>query len=222
MRGHLVLLAASVAAIGLAAPPAQGQQGQAAPMTFFVTSTDQSGNFGGLTGADALCQKLATAAGAGGRTWRAYLSTQGPNAVNARDRIGSGPWHNAKGVQVAANVADLHGDNERDRNYLFHETALDERGNEIPGRFRDTKAEPQNKHDILTGSTSLGRAYPAGEDMTCNNWTSAEAGSARLGHHDRSGGNTTSWNSAHNSKGCSLKAFNGTGGAGKIYCFAAK
>ena len=215
---HFVMAAVAAAALGHTAFQAQEQE---APMTFFVTSSDQSANFGGLAGADAICQNLAAAAGAGDSTWRAYLSTQGANAVNARDRIGSGPWHNASGTQVAANVADLHGDNERDRNYLYHETALDENGNEIPGRYRDTSQEPQNKHDILTGSTSTGMAYPAGDDRTCGNWTSADAGSARLGHHDRSGGNTTSWNSAHNSQGCSLDALNGTGGAGKIYCFAA-
>ena len=190
-------------------------------MTFFVTSSDQGANLGGLAGADAICQKLAAAAGAGDRTWRAYLSTQGRNAVNARDRIGSGPWHNASGTQVAANVADLHGDNERDRNYLYHETALDENGNEIPGRYRDSSQKPQNKHDILTGSTSTGMAYPAGDDMTCSNWTNAGESSAHLGHHDRSGGGNTSWNSVHNSRGCSLEALNGTGGAGKFYCFAA-
>ena len=214
---HLVMAAVAAAALGYTAVQAQNQ----APMTFFVTSSDQSANLGGLVGADAVCQKLAAAAGAGDRTWRAYLSTQGANAVNARDRIGSGPWHSANGTQVAANVADLHGDNERDRNYLYHETALDENGNEIPGRYRDSSQEPQNKHDILTGATSTGMAYRAGDDMTCSNWTSAGAGSARVGHHDRSGGGTTSWNSAHNSRGCSLEAFNGTGGAGKLYCFAA-
>ena len=200
--------------------PALHAQDEQPPMTFFVTSTDQEGNLGGLAGADAICQKLATAAGAGDRTWRAYLSTQGPSAVNARDRIGSGPWHGANGTQIAANVAELHGDDERDRNYLFHETALDENGNQIPGRYRDTSQEPQNKHDILTGSTSLGMAYPVGEDKTCSNWTSAGEGIARLGHHDRSGGGNTSWNSVHDSRGCSLETLNSTGGAGKFYCFA--
>ena len=215
---HLVMAAVAAAALAYTALQAQEQD---PPMTFFVTSSDQGANLGDLAGADAICQKLAAAAGAGDRTWRAYLSTQGRNAVNARDRIGSGPWHNASGTQVAANVADLHGDNERDRNYLYHETALDENGNEIPGRYRDSSQEPQNKHDILTGSTSTGMAYPAGDDMTCSNWTNAGEGSARLGHHDRSGGGNTSWNSVHNSRGCSLEALNGTGGAGKFYCFAA-
>ena len=213
----LVMLAAvAAAALGDAALLAQEQD---PPMTFFVTSSDQSANLGGLAGADAICQRLATGAGAGDRTWRAYLSTQGPNAVNARDRIGSGPWHSADGTQIAVNVADLHGDSERDRNYLYHETALDENGNQIPGRYRDTSQEPQNKHDILTGSTSTGMAYPPGEDMTCSNWTSDE-GRTRVGHHDRSGGGNTSWNSVHDSQGCSLEALNGSGGAGKFYCFA--
>jgi hypothetical protein len=188
-------------------------------MTFFVTSTDQAGNLGGLDGADVLCQRLAQAAGSPAtRTWRAYLSTQGDGAVNARDRIGSGPWHNADGVMIASNVADLHGDLERDRNYLFVETAIDENGEAVVGRERPEGT--QNKHDIVTGSNSLGYAYPAGDDMTCGNWTSDGAGSARVGHHDRSGGGTTSWNSAHNTRGCSLEEFYSTGGAGKFYCFA--
>ena len=206
------LVMAAIAAAALSPAPVQAQE---APMTFFVTSTDQSANFGGLTGADALCQQLATAAGAAG-TWHAYLSTQGPGAVNARDRIGSGPWHNAAGVQIAANVADLHGDNERDRNYVFGETAIDENGDAIPGRG----SQPQNKHDILTGSDSLGRAMTGAGDHTCSNWTGDGDGSAQVGHHDRSGGNTTSWNSAHGSRGCNLEALNGSGGAGKLFCFA--
>ena len=210
---YVVMAAIAAAALSPAALHAQDQP--QAPMTFFVTSTDQSANFGGLAGADALCQRLATAAGAAG-TWHAYLSTQGAGAVNARDRIGSGPWHNAAGVQIAANVADLHGDNERDRNYLFGDTAIDENGAAVPGRG----SQPQNKHDILTGSTSLGRAMTTPGDHTCNNWTGAGEGSAQVGHHDRSGGNTTSWNSAHGSRGCGLEALNGSGGAGKLYCFA--
>ena len=212
---YLVMAIVMAAVLTPTALHAQDQAQE--PMTFFVTSTDQAGNFGGLAGADALCQRLATAAGAGARTWRAYLSTQGPGAVNARDRIGSGPWHNAAGVRIAANVADLHGDVERDRNYLFGDTALDENGNAIPGRG----SQPQNKHDILTGSDSRGMAMTTPGDHTCNNWTSAGEGSAQLGHHDRSGGNTTSWNSAHGSRGCDLESLNGSGGAGKFYCFAA-
>lgn len=188
-----------------------------APMTFFVTSTPigNGANLGGLAGADAHCQSLAQAAGAGDLNWRAYLSTQGPNAMNARDRIGSGPWHNAEGVQIAPNVADLHGDNERDRNYLFKDTAIDENGNVVNGR-----GDRPNRHDILTGSDSLGRALPAGEDRTCNNWTSSSNGSAMVGHHDRSGGGTTSWNSAHPSRGCSQEQLQSSGGDGLFYCFA--
>ena len=208
----LVMTAIVAAALSSTAVHAQDQ----APMTFFVTSSDQAANLGGLAGADTICQNLATAAGAGDKTWHAYLSTQGAGAVNARDRIGSGPWHNAGGTQIAANVADLHGDNERDRNYLFGETALDESGDAIPGRG----SQPQNKHDILTGSDSRGMAMTGDGDFTCNNWMSGGEGSARVGHHDRSGGNTTSWNSAHPSRGCSVELLNGSGGAGKFFCFA--
>jgi hypothetical protein len=188
------------------------------PMTFFVTSTPigDGANLGGLAGADAHCQKLATAAGAGNHTWRAYLSTQGSGAVNARDRIGSGPWHNADGVQIAANVADLHGDNERDRNYLFKDTAIDENGNKVNGR-----GDQPNRHDILTGSNSRGMALSAGEDRTCGNWTSNDAGSAMVGHHDRNGGGTTSWNMAHPSRGCSQERLQSSGGNALMYCFAA-
>lgn len=210
---YLVMAAVAAAALSSTALHAQNQE--QAPMTFFVTSSDQPADFGGLTGADALCQRLAAAAGAGDSTWHAYLSTQGAGAVNARDRIGSGPWHNAAGVQIAANVADLHGDDERDRNYLFIDTALDENGDAIPGRG----AQPQNKHDILTGSDSHGMAMTGEGDHTCSNWTSGGEGSAQLGHHDRSGGSTTSWNSAHGSRGCDLEALNGSGGTGKLYCF---
>jgi len=190
-----------------------------APMTFFITSTPigNGANLGGLAGADTHCQTLAQAAGAGNRTWRAYLSTQGSGAVNARDRIGSGPWHNAKGVQIAANVADLHGDNERDRNYIIKETAIDERGNVVNGR-----GDQPNRHDILTGSDSHGRAIPAGEDRTCSNWTSSDTGSAMVGHHDRSGGGNTSWNSVHPSRGCSQEQLQSSGGDGLFYCFAAQ
>ena len=190
---------------------------QDAPMTFFVTSTGpgNGANLGGLAGADQQCQMLAEAAGAGNRTWRAYLSTQGAGAVNARDRIGEGPWHNAKGVRIAQNVADLHGDIERDRNYLFKDTALNEKGEVVNGR-----GDSPNRHDILTGSDSHGRAIAGSEDRTCQNWTRSDAGSAMVGHHDRSGGNTTSWNSAHPSRGCSQEALQGSGGDGLVYCFA--
>ena len=194
-------------------------QDQQEPMTFFITSTPigDGANLGGLAGADAHCQNLAQAAGAGNLTWRAYLSTQGSGAVNARDRIGSGPWHNAEGVRIAPNVADLHGDNERDRNYLYKDTAIDENGNVVNGR-----GDRPNRHDILTGSDSLGRALPAGEDRTCSNWTSNDEGRAMVGHHDRSGGGTTSWNSAHPSRGCSQEQLQSSGGNALMYCFAAQ
>lgn len=200
-------------------PPAPQQQQPLQPMRFFVTSVGlgNGGNLGGLAGADAHCQKLAEAAGAGGRTWRAYLSTQGANAISARDRIGQGPWHNAKGVLVAPNVADLHGDIQRDRNNLTKETALTERGETVRGR-----GDTPNQHDILTGSDSTGRAFTGTADMTCSNWTSSTAGSgsAMVGHHDRTGGGNTSWNSVHGSRGCSQENLVSTGGAGFLYCFA--
>ncbi len=191
------------------------------PMTFFVTSTGsgKGADLGGLNGADRICQSLAQAAGAGGRTWRAYLSTSatgGAQAVNARDRIGRGPWENAKGVVVARDVNDLHSDN----NKLTKLTAITEKGEGIPGR-----GDPVNMHDVLTGSTADGRALPADKDMTCANWTSSGAGSAMLGHHDRIGLTDTaqakSWNASHPSKGCSQDNLKSTGGAGLFYCFAA-
>ncbi len=193
---------------------------QDAPMGFFITSTGpgNGANLGGLAGADRQCQMLAAAAGAGDRTWHAYLSTSasgGQAAVNARDRIGQGPWHNAKGVRIAPNVADLHGDIERDRNYLYKDTALNEKGEVVNGR-----GDRPNRHDILTGSDSHGRAITGSDDRTCQNWTSSDAGQAQVGHHDRSGGNTTSWNSAHTSRGCSQEALQGSGGDGLLYCFA--
>ncbi len=187
------------------------------PMRFFVTSAPPGGgNLGGLAGADAVCQRLAAAAGAGERTWHAYLSTQGEGAVNARDRIGAGPWHNAKGTLIAANVADLHGDVERDRNNITKDTALDENGNVVNGR-----GDQPNQHDMLTGSDSHGMAIASNEDRTCGNWTSDAAdGKTMLGHHDRNGGGNTSWNAAHVSRGCSAEALVSTGGAGRFYCFA--
>ena len=179
------------------------------PMTFFVTSNGpgKGGDLGGLAGADAHCQMLATAAGAGNRTWRAYLSTQGQNAVNARDRIGKGPWHNKQGVEVAKSVDQMHG--------ITHAFSMDriitEEGDLIPnGQFSP------NRHDILTGSTLDGKAYPAGQDMTCNNWTSSTTGKARVGHHDRA-----QWNSAHDSQGCTQAQLRASGGDGLFYCFAA-
>ncbi len=210
------------AALSMLAQAAWAQQPAAPqqPMRFFVSSAaPATGNLGGLAGADKICQDLAAAAGAGGRTWHAYLSTQasgGQPAVNARDRIGAGPWHNFKGVQIAPNVADLHGDNERDRNYLFKETALDEKGNVVPGR-----GDTPNIHDILTGSDSLGRAFTTTEDRTCRNWTSASPDDhAVVGHTDRQGGSNTSWNSAHPTPGCHTEGLRRVGGAGRLYCFA--
>lgn len=187
-------------------------------MSFFITSVGpgNGADLGGLAGADQHCQALAKAAGAGGRTWRAYLSasaTGGQPAVNARDRIGTGPWHNAKGVRVAENVADLHSAN----NKLGKETSLTEKGAVVNGR-----GDNPNMHDILTGSQEDGTAFPPGEDKTCGNWTSSGEGSAQVGHHDRQGGgaNPTSWNSAHGSRGCSQANLQGTGGNGFFYCFA--
>ena len=177
---------------------------------FFVTSAGSgTGDLGGLAGADKMCQQLAKAANAGNRTWRAYLSTSGPNALNARDRIGAGPWYNVKGVLIAQNVADLHSDKAN----INNDTALDEQGRTI-----NAQGAP-NRHDILTGSTLEGRA----SDMTCNNWTSSTTGSAMLGHHDRLtfGKPGSPWNAAHPSKGCSADNLRGTGGAGLVYCFAA-
>jgi hypothetical protein len=187
-------------------------------MSFFITSKGpgNGANLGGLKGADQHCQSLAKAAGAGNKTWHAYLSTTasgGQAAVHARDRIGKGPWHNAKGVQVAASVADLHSDN----NKLGKENSLTEQGAVVNGR-----GDNPNMHDILTGSQLDGAAFPADGDHTCGNWTSSGEGSAQVGHHDRQGGgnNPTSWNSAHGSKGCSQANLQATGGNGFFYCFA--
>ncbi len=196
------------------------QKGPPPAMTFFVTSVGmgKGANYGGLAGADAYCQKLATAVNAGDRTWHAYLSTQGPNAVNARDRIGQGPWYNAKGQPVAKSLADLHGDTlelARAGNTLSKATALTENGDTIKG-FGDKP----NQHDILTGSQPDGTTYPDSADHTCKNWTSDSDGTAQLGHFDRTGGPNTSWNSAHPSRGCSQEQLISTGGAGLLYCFA--
>ncbi len=168
-------------------------------------------DLGGLAGADRHCQELAEAAGSTGKTWRAYLSTSGSGGVNARDRIGDGPWHNANGEMVAATVADLHGDVQRDRNNLTKMSALNEKGDGVSGRGDDV-----NRHDILTGSNSDGRA----SDQTCDNWTNSGEGSAMIGHHDRTGGGNTSWNSAHATRGCDQESLVRTGGAGLFYCFA--
>ena len=199
---------------------------QANDTSFFITSTSmgKGGDLGGLQGADKHCQDLATAAGAGGRTWRAYLSTQAAalgdtNFVNARDRIGKGPWKNAKGVVIAKSVDDLHSSGSN----LNKDTALDERGQPVKGRV-----DKPNQHDILTGSRADGTAFPGGPfpDMTCGSWTkSTPEGSAMLGHFDRVGpvaaSWATSWNSAHPSLGCSQDKLRPTGGEGYFYCFAA-
>ena len=188
-------------------------------MSFFITS-ESPGNgadLGGLAGADQHCQTLAEAVGAGNRTWRAYLSAQASGdqvAVNARDRIGQGPWYNAQGVLIAQDVDDLHSDS----NNLTKETALSEKGGVVNGR-----GDSPNQHDILTGAQLDGTVFPGDDDLTCQNWTSSNAGSAQLGHHDRQGGgaNPTSWNSAHASGGCSQSNLRSTGGNGFFYCFAA-
>jgi hypothetical protein len=216
----------SAAALALAPYVVFAQQPQAQappqPMGFFITSVGlgNGANLGGLAGADKHCQALAAAAGGGGRTWRAYLSTvagPGQPPVNARDRIGSGPWYNAKGVLIAWNVADLHGDFERDRNNVRKPTALNEKGAEVSG-----VGDKPNQHDILTGSDSHGRSLlGAANTTTCNNWTSNAEGRAMLGHHDRLGGANASWNAVHLSNGCSQENLVATGGAGLFYCFAA-
>jgi hypothetical protein len=199
-----------VGAVALSSLVASGGSAQQNQMTFFVTSvgSGSGANLGGLVGADKHCQTLAAAAGAGSRTWRAYVSTQGAGAVNARDRIGKGPWVNVKGVSIAANVDELHGA----KNNLTPETVLTEKGG-TPSR-----------HDILTGSQMNGMAFTDGMDHTCNNWTSSTTGSASLGHADRRGLSDTeqarSWNSSHPSKGCSQDDLRGTGGDGLLYCFA--
>jgi hypothetical protein len=187
-------------------------------MSFFLTSEGpgDGANLGGLAGADAHCQNLAATAGAGDKTWRAYLSAAaaaGQAAVNARDRIGGGPWFNFAGIQVAANVDDLHSENNR----LGKEGSLSEKGGQINGR-----GDTPNMHDILTGSDTSGRLIAGSDDTTCANWTSNGDGSAMVGHHDKQGGgdNPTSWNSAHGSRGCSQANLQGTGGNGLFYCFA--
>jgi hypothetical protein len=214
----LVLIAATVAALG-AANIAQSQNA----MTFFVTSggPGKGADLGGLEGADRHCASLAQAAGAGGKTWHAYLSTQGAGAVNAKDRIGKGPWVNAKGVTIAKDVADLHGAS----NNLNKDTALSEKGDVINGR-----GDTPNRHDIITGSQSDGTAFAAGEDRTCGNYTKSGAGAVMVGHHDRKGLNESapmlSWNSSHPSRGpdggCSQNDLKSTGGDGLLYCFAAQ
>ena len=202
----------------------QPAQAQSADTSFFVTSTPigNGGNLGGLAGADNQCQTLAQAAGAGAKTWRAYLSTQGADgkpAVNARDRIGKGPWKNSKGTVVAKDGAELHG-----ANGLTKQTALSEKGDVINGR-----GDTPNRHDVLTGSQADGTAFAGPDDRTCKNWTSSTQGAAMLGHIDRIGlrddDASKSWNSSHPSRGpdggCSQADLKTTGGDGLMYCFAA-
>ena len=200
-----------------AAAPALAQSA----MSFFVTSAGpgKGGDLGGLAGADAHCQSLAAAAGAGAKTWHAYLSTQGAGAVNARDRIGAGPWANAKGVVIAASVAELHSS----ANGLTKASALTETGAVVNGR-----GDKPNMHDVLTGSAPDGTVIAGDADMTCKNWTSSAAGAAMVGHTDRTGLDESapakSWNSSHPSRGpgggCALSDLQGTGGNGLFYCFA--
>jgi hypothetical protein len=224
----LVLAASSLAAatvlLAACAGSMSGPAGSSASntgMSFFVSSTGsgKGADLGGLAGADRLCTSLATAAGAGNRTWRAYLSTQpaagSERPVNARDRIGTGPWRNAKGVVIASNLTELHGTNN-----INKQTALTEKGEVVNGR-----GDTPNMHDILTGSQPDGTAIAGNVDTTCGNWTKGGEGAAMLGHSDRMGlGESVpdkSWNSSHLSRGCSLDALKATGGDARIYCFAA-
>jgi hypothetical protein len=218
-----IALFASVASLTLGAGHGvQAQQSGAANMTFFITSvgSGKGADLGGLEGADRHCQSLAQAAGAGNRTWRAYLSTSaagGGQAVNARDRIGRGPWQNANGTVIAKDVDELHANNN-----LTKQTALNEKGQVVNGR-----GDTPNMHDILTGTQADGTAFAGNDDRTCGNWTkSGTEGAAMVGHHDRQGLDESppakSWNTSHPTRGgCSQDALRGTGGAGLFYCFAA-
>ena len=221
MRKARVVLGTVGGALGLlilATGYGVAQDSETEGMSFFIASRGpgSGGDLGGLGGADAHCQALAEAAGAGDRVWRAYLSTarrEGATVVHARDRIGSGPWFNAVGVRIALDPEELHADNN-----LNKETALDERGETVNGR-----GDSPNRHDIITGSQLDGTAFPDGEELTCDQWTSSGNGSAQLGHHDRQGGGAdpSSWNSAHASRGCSQNSLQSTGGDGLFYCFVA-
>ena len=241
MTRTIVISTAAIALLGAATMSAQAQQPAAPqqPASFFVAENPNgTGNLGGLAGADQMCQTQAQALGgaAAAKTWHAYLSQEqrgNTPRIDARTRIGTGPWHNVKGQLIASNVADLHGDQQRDRNNIQKATNLDSKGNEIPG---GGGAPGTNQHDAMTGSDSTGRAFTDGTDHTCNNWTSdgmalpraanapaevpADRARAMLGHTDRSGGGNTSWNAAHMSQGCSKQALINTGGAGRFYCFA--
>jgi len=211
-----ILVSIALLWLGVAA----AAQAQGANMSFFVTSagSGKGADLGGLAGADQHCQMLAQSAGAGSKTWRAYLSTQGAGAVNARDRIGKGPWKNAKGEVIAKDVAELHG-----KNNISKQTALTEKGAMVNGR-----GDTPNMHDILTGSQPDGTAFAGADDRTCGNWTKSGQGSAMVGHHDRQGlrddDASKSWNSSHPSRGpdggCSQNDLKSTGGNGLYYCFA--
>lgn len=218
---RLVSILCAVSAVMLAAdrpqvPESRPMGGKKSVTTFFVTSMGpgRGGDLGGLAGADAHCQQLAQADGSGDHTWRAYLSTSaapGQPAVHARDRIGNGPWYNAEGTLVAKDLDDLHTNNR-----FSKALAVTQRLDPVNG-----VGDSPNMHDILTGSRADGTAFPAGEDLTCGNWRSSGAGRAQVGHHDRrGGGNASSWNSAHASRGCSQQDLVSTGGAGLFYCFA--
>ena len=209
MKKRRKIVAIGLAFGGLLAAGLAQTQIPADRMSFFLTSngSGNGGDLGGLEGADAICQNLAESVDHGDLTWRAYLSTQGPDAVNARDRIGTGPWFNARGNRIATDVDQLHSVMNRISAY----TAIDQRGRTIPG-----SGVAPNRHDILTGTQMDGTAYPAGDDMTCNNWTSSsDDNKARVGHHDYA-----AWNSAHDSRGCSQPALISSGGDGLFYCFA--
>ena len=225
-----ITLAAAILSLGLAGAAQAQQPATPAPppqppqfpnMTFFISSTPgpSGANFGGLDGADAFCQGLAAKAGAGGKVWRAYLSQQavdGKAAINAKDRIGKGPWVNGSGVQIAANVADLH---VPEKNNINVDTGMTETGRKVMSRIFVV-----NFHDILTGTQADGTAPPADKDMTCGNWTKSGEGAALVGHHDRMGLADTpqakSWNSSHPSRACDNASLRATGGNGLIYCFA--
>ena len=216
----LMAVTATVGALALTGLSSVAQQQNEEPpeMGFFITSVGigDGANLGGLAGADAHCQALADAAGSGQRTWRAYLSTQGDGAVNARDRIGDGPWANVNGLIMATSVSSLHHDNS---NFNW-EHSLDENGEQFPSRI---DGDPDfSEHDVLTGTQIVGTAFTAGEDRTCNNWTSNDEGSAMLGHADRYSFTTpgSPWNTAHPSRSCSQDDLVATGGAGRFYCFA--
>lgn len=220
-RTKAALAAAVIACAFVGGSQAQQGPPQFPSMTFFITSaaSPKGGDLGGLAGADKICQDLAAKAGAGTKTWHAYLSTQATNgatAVNAKDRIGSGPWVNAKGVQIAASVADLHSAN----NKIGPETGLAENGRIPPNRINTI-----NQHDIMTGTQADGTAFPPDKDMTCGNWTKGGEGSAMLGHYDRAGlrddDASKSWNTSHPSRACDMPSLVATGGAGLLYCFAA-